>query len=356
MGFKNLKLRSKLAVMLVPSGLLVCILTGYFFYQTSAGLIEKLTLAEEKSNSRIMKKIIDDLQSKALSTAKMFAENPAVMQAYNHPDETAGSDDLMSSIKPIIEKIKADPEIKDFQIHFHKAPAKSFLRSWTKKRFDDLSAFRQTILKVYNTKKPIKAIEFGVGGFALRGIAPIITDGQYLGSVEFLYEIKDVLNLMSNDNSKTDMFNIVSAVTVENALKPEQIKQFYKNRIGDYYLSEAKSAWVTQTEIFDAETLEQMKTDNEVIIKKIGSIFYILNPVFDMNNSKIGFVAVAKNNEELINDQQTEIIYKVIIIAVLILAFIGLIFFFIDYYILRSIREAIKIANQVAAGNFSALK
>ena len=78
-----------------------------------------------------MKKLIDDLQSKALATAKIFAANAAVKEAYSNIDEAAGSEYLKLAIKPTIDAVKSDPAIKDYQIHYHKAPAKSFLRSFS---------------------------------------------------------------------------------------------------------------------------------------------------------------------------------------------------------------------------------
>ncbi len=353
MKFSYLSLRSKLLVILLPLGFLYCVAVAYFFINTTDNLLESNSIANEKLNSEIMKKIVDDFESKALNIAVIFSKNDAIKEAYTNLNDTIGSDLLMKSIKPIISEIMKDNKINDFQIHYHKAPAKSFLRSWTKKRFDDLSKFRPTILEVSKTKEPLKAIEFGVGGFAIRGIAPIIFDGDYKGSVEFLYDIKDVINLLTTDTTQGDMFNIVSSNVAENALKKEQIEKFYKQKIGNFYLSEPNAEWNKPIELLDETTLNEMENSDEVIVKNKGHIFYSLNPIFDLNKAKIGYVAFVKNNTQIIDAQSKEIFIKVALISIMVIIFIILIILTVDYFILKPIRKATLIALKVANGDLS---
>lgn len=355
MIFGNLSLRSKMLALLIPFGLLYCAAVAYFFFDTSDALIDNSSLDEEKKNSIMMQQTIKDFQNKALTIATIFAKNDNVPAAYSYPNEEQGSDFLKSAIKPMISEILTNKEIKDFQIHYHKAPAKSFLRSWTKKRFDDLSKFRPTILEVSSSQRPLKAIEFGVGGFAIRGLAPIFSNGAYLGSVEFLYDIKDVLQLLTTDTTTTDMFNIVVAETAENALKPDQIKKFYAKRIGNFFLSKPSSDWINQEELLSEDVLAEMNNSKNVIIKQKGNIFYSLNPLTDLYGKTIGYVAFVKNNEELIQKQMNDIYFKVGIIVLLVLIFVGGIILVVDRIIIQPVRVATKIANEVSKGNFSSI-
>lgn len=71
-----------------------------------------------------------------------------------------------------------------------------YIRCWTDKRGDDLSDFRNTILKVEETKKPVYGIETGRGGFVIRGLSPIFHDnGSYAGSVELLFPISEIFEM-----------------------------------------------------------------------------------------------------------------------------------------------------------------
>lgn len=64
---------------------------------------------------------------------------------------------------------------------------------------DDLSGFRQTILQVKATKAPVYGIEVGKAGLVLRGLAPVMFDGEYLGSVEFIQGFDEIVNKLKSE-------------------------------------------------------------------------------------------------------------------------------------------------------------
>ena len=67
---------------------------------------------------------------------------------------------------------------------------------------DDLSTFRDTVATISSgSHQPITGIEIGRGGFAIRGIAPVIADGgKFLGSVEALSTYDPLVKFsVSND-------------------------------------------------------------------------------------------------------------------------------------------------------------
>ncbi len=72
------------------------------------------------------------------------------------------------------------------RIQFHLPPATLFLRAHkADKHGDDLSTFRSTILETNRTKQAVKGLESGVLGLGIRGLNPIIYNGEHIGSVEF---------------------------------------------------------------------------------------------------------------------------------------------------------------------------
>lgn len=356
MKFQNLSINNKLLVVFIPLGLLFSISIGYFYYYSSSQLILDITLQEEKKNSIILNNAIQDFQSKALTIAKIFANHSAVEPAYLNQNELEGSNYLLKSIKPQIDQLLRDEKISDFQIHYHKSPAQSFLRSWTGKRFDDLSSFRPTILHVSKTEKPLKAIEFGVGGFAIRGIAPIFIRGDYVGSVEFLYEMKDVLNLLTSDKSKSDVFSIVKTSVADAALNKEQIEKFYSLKVDNYYVSSTSSHWANPNNILDDELLTEMSNHNKSIIKNYNDVFFSLNPILDINDNKIGYVVFVKNNDDISKTQQTSIVSGILIVMSLIVFLILTMLILINNIVIKRVRLATKLANEISVGKFESFK
>ncbi len=148
-------------------------------------------------------------EQQALSQASIFSELPEIQAAYQHAlagninDE---SDPLGQEGRQMLRKAMAPFALgysnrtgnKNFRIHFHLPSNRSFARIWRKgwqtKRngqkvdvSDDLSSFRQTVVQVNQSHKPVSGIEIGRGGFVIRGVQPITDEnGNHLGSVEYM--------------------------------------------------------------------------------------------------------------------------------------------------------------------------
>jgi methyl-accepting chemotaxis protein len=84
-----------------------------------------------------------------------------------------------------MQKVKDVAGINLFQ--FHLPPAISFLRIHQPEKYgDDLTSFRQTVVEANRSDKPIKGLEFGVGGLGTRAVVPVHQqDGRPIGTVEF---------------------------------------------------------------------------------------------------------------------------------------------------------------------------
>ncbi len=98
-------------------------------------------------------------------------------------------------------RLKNEYEISQFQ--FHLSPAISFLRLHKAEKFgDDLSSFRETVLKVNREKKSVAGIEVGRGGPGLRIVYPVFYNGEHTGSVEFGGSLNKILDIAKTLNLK----------------------------------------------------------------------------------------------------------------------------------------------------------
>lgn len=119
----------------------------------------------------------------ALTNAIGLANNGTLSKAIIEDNRELG----INRLKMVIDDYATNADFKGMKVHMHTADFKSFIRSWAPDKFgDDLSSFRHTLKTVKETRKAMSAIETGRGGLELRGIAPIIRDGDYVGSVEIL--------------------------------------------------------------------------------------------------------------------------------------------------------------------------
>ena len=139
-------------------------------------LKEEIPFAIEKT----WHEFIDSKAASLLSSATIIASMPLVAQYYLM-DDRVGLESSAQGIEDEISRLEGAP----IKIHFHKPPAISFLRVWApEKNGDDLSDFRETVVRVNKTGKPVSGIEAGREGLALRAVAPIFFMDKQIGSVE----------------------------------------------------------------------------------------------------------------------------------------------------------------------------
>ena len=219
-------------------------------------------------------------------------------------DESKSRDRLKKLIKPKLARYVKLPGAKNFKVHFHKPPAKSFYRSWNNEQGDDISSFRSSILKVQETKQPQIAMELGRAGTSIRGIYPIIEQDtlNYLGSVEVFFSPLEILSFLINKSSDDGVILLID--------KSRSIKYFkgattgnFKGEIGPSYITNISSTNLKPYEILSKDVIIQSISKKTYIteIKNNLAISYI--PLNDHSGNVIGhFVYVynfKKDREEI---------------------------------------------------------
>lgn len=124
-----------------------------------------------------------------VTNAIAIANDSSIATALIQNDRTLAA----ASVASIGQKYKSETNFKNIKIHIHDKDVKSFLRDWSPEHGDDLKSFRQTINKVKEQKKAMHAIEVGQAGLTIRGIAPVLKDGAYVGSLEFMQAFESVV-------------------------------------------------------------------------------------------------------------------------------------------------------------------
>lgn len=236
-----------------------------------------------------------------LAQAALFSRAGAVQDAYATAykgDITKASDPQMELARKQLHTYFASIErgYKDahngsaFRIHFHVPPARSLLRLWKKKqnKSDDLISFRNTVSTISKgSHSPITGIEIGRGGFAIRGIAPVVADdGRFLGSVEALSTYDP---LVKNSISSKDEF---IAVYMNKAFLPiaTRLQNPSKNPIlGDRFVSISSTDKKITDALLTADLLEQGKT--KMTQARKGDYFVTVFPINDFDSKQIGVMA-----------------------------------------------------------------
>lgn len=158
-------------------GVAVLVMASFNLWNSS----QLVTEAEERELRNLyhaMNAQIDERSYMAEAMSALVAETPVFQEPFAQRDRER----LQQMLEPAYDRLASDYGIPKF--HFHKPPATSFLRLHRPDRHgDDLTDLRPTIVETNRQQAPIRGLDGGVHGIAIRGLQPIFHDGEHVGSV-----------------------------------------------------------------------------------------------------------------------------------------------------------------------------
>jgi methyl-accepting chemotaxis protein len=194
---KQFSIAGKINIPIIVSTIIGVIVVFVSSHLNIKGIERDVYEDQKKSLSVYVRNQLDSKYDIAITNAITIASNYYVINALTNNDRNIA----IKGLKEITQTFKEKTNFKNVQIHIHTKDIKSFLREWMPQKFgDELSSFRHTIKKVKETKAPMSALEMGVAGLSLRGLAPVVQNGEYLGSVEIIQSFGSIIA-----NAKKDL-------------------------------------------------------------------------------------------------------------------------------------------------------
>lgn len=144
-------------------------------------LINQESVREMKQLYRLFLYNTHQKERFVLAMAAVIAENPEVGRLIARRDKKA----LEEYATPIFNLLKKKFAIAQF--HFHLPPGRSFLRLHRRGQDGEMMAYRRTVVEAMRSRSGVSGLEWGRSGLGLRGVAPIMHDGDLVGSVEIGY-------------------------------------------------------------------------------------------------------------------------------------------------------------------------
>jgi len=273
----------------------------------------------------------------AISNAINVAQNFYVVSSLKKNDRQIA----INGLKTIINDFKTNTKFKNIKIHIHDKNIFSFLRLWKPDKYgDDLKGFRKTIVEVKNTQKPLAAIEIGRAGLVLRGLSPIIENGQYLGSVEFMQGLNSIIR----DGKKKDI-NVVILMKKEYMSIATQLKN--KPELNHDFVLASKKVDLEQAFFDDLKGQDISKagvTDN---------YYFTSTPIKDFKGNIVAYAITGENLDKvkgIITDTKSALINQVIIMVVLDLFILFFLIFIINKAVVHPIKKLESIAKDLSEG------
>ncbi len=289
----------------------------------------------------------------------------------NSPEGQIARDMLRKNLKPYIDGYKEVTGKSLIKIHFHLPNSRSLVRLWRNGYqttrdgvkldiSDDLSSFRNSVLQINSgSHEPVKGVEVGRGGFAIRGIASIDNEsGGHLGSVEVLFPFKEIFNVIkASDTVDYAAYLNADELSIAKSLDDPEKYPVLGNK---YVLTDATNKTTTDS-LVSVDLLDKGKED--VHIEEIGNFVVSSFPIWDFSGKAVGVMVESLNiseqiaafenaNRTLDNLSHRVRIYGIYVFLGIIILLI-LIISFIVSGIVRTLSKFQILFNEGAGGNLS---
>ncbi|MBN1958586.1 MAG: HAMP domain-containing protein [Desulfuromonadales bacterium] len=320
-----MKIRNKFIIPITVLVVIAALLVIFFSNRTVHNLVASnetqfseftMTTLENQAAKRqaTLTSSIDSIGQRALEMAAVFSRIPDVRTAYrlallgNLDDENdhemqMAREHLRKVMAPYIEGYKSYTGNSQLQIHYHTPNGRSLVRLWRDgwqamrngKKVDvsdDLTSFRQTVIDINDPSgghKPLSGIEVGRGGFAIRGLAPIVADnGEHSGSVEVLLSFDDAIAMNVNDEGG---YEIAAYMIAEKLSTATKLQDPQKNPLLDNkYVFVSSSKKSVTNPVITAQMLDAGRNQHHTEI--VGNAFVSTAPIYDYSGKVNGVMAV----------------------------------------------------------------
>ncbi len=274
----------------------------------------------------------------AISNAINIAQNYSVVSSLKENNREIA----INGLKTIIDDFKNNTKFKNIKIHIHDKNIVSFVRLWKPKKFgDDLSGFRKTIVEVKKTQKPLAAIEIGRAGLVLRGLSPIIWEGQYLGSVEFMQGLNSIIRDAKKDDidmvivMKKELMSVATQLKGQPELNDQFVLASKKDDLNPAFFAELAGQDITRTG----------ETDN---------FFYTSLPINDFTGKVVAYAIIGEDLAKvktIITNAKSALINQVIIMVILDIFILFFLIFIINKTVVSPIKQLESIAKDLSEGD-----
>ena len=295
---------------------------GYiFFYRNSEEQVIGEIRDKAEFKTEIIAKSIGNIGNKALAMASGFASLPEIDAAYAMTNEAEGRRAVRRITAVYIDTIKKNTGIKSLKVHYHKPPARSFVRVWRKPGEndggDDLTGFRYSVLDISAHHRPITTLEVGRGGFEIRGISPVMKGETYLGSVEVLFELVEIYSIIE----KKDILSIFLHEKQAALVNEKSAVSLFK-KMGNYMFTGSSNGNILPGHI-TPESLQRSEKGN--VTERTGEYFSTYQSLKDYKGNLVGALVISTDiSGELGELRSNNITLIVILSAVFLLTLLSM--------------------------------
>jgi methyl-accepting chemotaxis protein len=336
--FRNMSLSNKIHIPLIVSMVVGVIVVIFYSLHTIKNLKDEVYHQIDKSILSFVKEEVHSEEKVVLSLSMAISEDSDVQSGL----VTGNRELVLQKMQALQKALRDKTGYGSLKIHVHTADLHSFVRAWNPDKFgDDLSGFRQTLVKVKQTMKPLTAVEVGRAGLTLRGVSPVLSqNGDYRGSVEVLVSFDELAK-----KAQTLQYDVAVL------MKPEylSIATKLKNQ-------KLKSGWVlANTPSLTPSSLIAELEQNDLSPEFLELEHYIgaTMRLKGVDGREVGVIFAGENKElasKAVEHAESGVINQVIIMVIADLAVLFVLLFMVKRIVLSPVKELDEMAKELSEG------
>ncbi|MEO1889916.1 MAG: methyl-accepting chemotaxis protein [Cycloclasticus sp.] len=253
-----------------------------------------------------------------------LSQNEAIISSLIENNRRAAIERLSA----IIQSFKVHTKFQNIKIHVHDRDIRSFVRIWNLDKYgDDLTSFRKTIVSVKQTKKPVVAVEIGRVGLVLRGISPIVDNGEYLGSVEFMQGLNSIIREAKSRGVEGFILMDAKHLSVAKALASAP-------KINNQFVLASDRKALNQKLFDELKSLDIRKTGTSE------NFFFTSTPIKGFSGKVVGYAIMAEklsNVEALVDKAESAMTFQLILMAIVDLCVLLILSYVVRKYVVQPI-------------------
>ena len=282
------KITAKINQIIAGASLVILGASFYFVYSLSRDYAQQETIQSLDTTLQLAKNLLEEDEHHALSLSLLLAQDRSFLHAYYHANRKNAFDILSRKINSINQFQGYHYEVQVHDVNLH-----TYLRSWDFSITDvPLASFRQGLVKVKESKKPLVSIEVGKR-LNIKAISPILKNDEFEGSIEVIESFEHLRKKLSDHGYALFVLLDKKYLKIATTLKNHPA-------LSDTY--------VLVNSHYDANALNSLKNED---LRKLQTYGYFMQDKFsfgyfqikNFKNEALGYMVVAVENSMSMNTQ-----------------------------------------------------
>lgn len=225
-----------------------------------------------------LKTLITEKKDAMLLVAHTLAQDATLHQALQ--EKKSKQIDMDSLVSTLIN----ETSISHIQFHIIDANARSFYRSWTEKKGDDLSDVRIDVVEMIQKKSASSIISVGMYDITFKAMVPIFYMGEFIGIVEAISKTNSIVSKMRDKGYDT-------VVLVDKSYKKQLLYPFTNDFIEEYYVA-TPHINSSYKNFFQEQGLEKILHNNTFLVQEDANLLTSTYKVPDVLGNPMAYIVI----------------------------------------------------------------